>query len=328
VAASILGATAHSGAFDPSRSEAIRNWLARYLGPQRPLFGGIALNVSALRADAPNLTNIAHLLQFLSELKARLRGVRGVFLVLDEINGLTDQPEFARFLKGLVDQNALARPPVPLLLMLCGVEERRRELIRKHQPVGRIFDVIRVEPMTDSEMRDFFSNAFSSVGIQVEDAGMQFMLEYSAGFPKVMHLIGNAAYFQDDDRRIDAHDAASAVLTAAREIGDNYVTPQVLRAIRSEAYRSILAKIGGARPVVVSIRRAEVSKGLTASELKKLNNFLQRMKKLQVLRSGDSPGEYLFNSRMTQLFIWLESAERLGRPGAKLGRSERSRQSQ
>lgn len=59
------------------------------------------------------------------------------------------------FIKGLIDANAAALKPVSILLMLCGVEERRRDMIQKHQPVDRIFDVIDIEPMGQSEMEDF-----------------------------------------------------------------------------------------------------------------------------------------------------------------------------
>jgi hypothetical protein len=59
--------------------------------------------------------------------------------------------------KSLVDTNALAATPLPLLLMICGTEEKRRRLIENHQPLERIFEVIDVEPLSDSEMREFFS---------------------------------------------------------------------------------------------------------------------------------------------------------------------------
>jgi len=53
-----------------------------------------------------------------------------------------------------------------------------------------------------------------------------------------------------------------------------------------------------------------VASGLTETEKKKFNNFLQKMKRLQVLRSGDVQGEYIFNVRMVRLYIWLQSSAR------------------
>jgi len=153
--ATILEATIRSGVWDPKRSEQIRNWLAKYIG-QQTLLGSPTIRFDALRQDGPDIAQ--GLLPFLATTleKVRNSGIKGLFLVLDEINGITANPKFAHFIKGLVDTNAMARSPIPLLLMLCGVAERRSELIRSHQPVERIFDVVDIERLSDAEMKEFW----------------------------------------------------------------------------------------------------------------------------------------------------------------------------
>lgn len=304
----VLEATIRSGAFDPSRAEKLRNWLGKYIGEQN-LFG-ITLHAEALKKDAPSVAT--GLLPFLGDAYARLKetGVKGIMLVLDEINGIAGNPKFAHFIKGLVDTNAMAREPVPLLLMLCGVEARRREMIEKHQPIDRIFDVVEITAMTDPEMREFFTRAFDSVQMKVNAEALNALVHYSAGFPKIMHLVGDAAYWIDSDGVVDHNDAIAAVMAAAEDVGRKYVDQQVYRALRSEAYHSILAKIARLGPDAMSFQKAEVAKGLTDDEQKKFNNFLQKMKTLKVLRSGEVQGEYVFTMRMVRLYIWLQSLPR------------------
>ncbi|NUO80389.1 ATP-binding protein [candidate division KSB1 bacterium] len=305
VGAAILEATLRSGAFNPTRKEKIRQWLAKYVGEQS-LFG-FTVRADALKKDAPTVAS--GLLPFLQEVMNRLQetGVKGVFLVLDEINGITANPKFAHFLKALVDTNALSRTPLTLMLMLCGVEERRREMIHHHQPVERIFDIVEIEPMSREEMEDFFKKAFDSVHIQVEAEAMNAMTANSAGFPKIMHLIGDAAFWLDQDGIISAEDAGSAIIMAADEVGKKFVAQQVYKALRSADYHSILAKIAQMTPTTMSFRRAEVIAGLTETEKKKFDNFLQKMKTLKVIRSGETQGEYVFNMRMVWLYILLQS---------------------
>jgi len=314
VAVTVLEATLRSGAFDPKRSEKVRNWLAKYIGRQE-LFG-FTLNAEALRKDAPSLATPFGMLGFLTETVERLKddGIKGIFLVLDEINGITENPQFANFIKGLVDTNAMSSTP---LLMLCGVEERRRQMIQKHQPVDRIFDVIEIESMDVKEMEAFFQRAFDSVSMPVEPSAMSILTQYSAGFPKIMHLVGDAAFWIDRDGIIKQADALTAVFLAAEEVGKKYVDQQVYRALRSPDYKSILAKIGKMDPDTMSFKKADVASGLTESEKKKFNNFLQEMKSLNVLRSGDVPGEYIFNVRMVRLYIWLQSLEEKNRQAGK-----------
>jgi hypothetical protein len=306
VGKAILEGTIRSGAFDPKRTDRVKEWLARYIG-QQSLFG-LTLRLDEIKKDAPEIT--AGLLPFLAETISKLKdtGVKGVFLVLDEINGISANPKFAHFLKGIVDTNAISLTPVPLMLMLCGVEERRRELIRQHQPIDRIFDVIEVKPMSESEMKAFFTKAFSSAGIRIEDAAMKMLTEYSAGFPKIMHLLGDAAFWIDDDGIITKAEALRALLLAAEEVGKKYVDQQVYQALRSKDYHSILRKIA-ATGLDMTFQRASIASGLTESERRKLNNFLQKMKKLKVIRSGNVPGEYIFNMRMVRLYIWMNSLQ-------------------
>lgn len=308
VAFSILQATLRSGAFDPKKSEKMRHWLAKYIGKQ-DMFG-ISINLDALRKDAPNLSNPFGILEFLSVAKARLQeeGVKGIFLILDEINGISATPEFAHFIKGLVDTNALSREPLPLLLILCGVEERRREMIAQHEPVDRIFDVIDIEPMNQEELEDFFKRAFDSAQMEVTPEAMAYLVYFSAGFPKIMHLIGNNAYWTDKDGLIDEEDARQAIIFAADEVGKKYVDQQVYKALRSDDYHAILKKIAVLTPsVALSFKKSDVEATLTDTEKNKFHNFLQKMKKLNVLRSGSTQGEYIFNQRMVRLYLWLQS---------------------
>jgi hypothetical protein len=311
VGAAVLEATLRSGVYNPKLGEKIREGFAKFVGEQS-LFG-VTIHAEALRKEAPNITR--GLLPFLTQTLERVRadGARGIFLVLDEINGIVSNPKFAPFLKGIVDSNAaisLERPTLPLLLMLCGVAERRRQLIAQHEPVGRIFDVVSIERMTEEEMTGFFRKAFDSAHFVVAPGAMDVMTHYAAGFPKVMHLIGNAAYWLDRDGRIDKDDAMNAVLMAAEEVGKRYVDQQVYATLRSADYRSILAKIARMGPDAMSFAKGDVVKGLTEKEKGKLNNFLQKMKRLGVLRSGEVQGEYVFTVRMVRLYIWLQSLQR------------------
>ncbi len=306
-AEAVLEATVRSGGFDSTRGEKVRNWLAKYVGTQQ-LFG-FSVNLEALKKDAPELSTPDRMLAFLREVRTRLQddGVRGLVLVLDEINGIANHPRFTHFIKGLVDTNATSPTPLPLLLMLCGVEERRRQMIKNHEGVARVFDVVDIALLERNEMEEFFRRAFEKVSMTVEPTAMGVLATYSAGFPKIMHLIGDAAYWLDKDRVVDEDDALGAVLLAAEEFGKKFVDQQVYGALQSPDYRSILGRIAKLGVAVVTFKRQQLLPGLTESEKRKFDNFIQKMKALQVIRQGERQGEYVFIHRMTSLYIWLKS---------------------
>lgn len=292
--------------YEESRAEKVRNFLSKYIG-QQSLFG-LNINLEALKADAPGLSH--GYLPFLRDLLDRLKNdnIKGLMLILDEINGITQNKQFSHFIKGLIDENALSQSPLPLMLMLCGVEERREDMIKHHQPIERIFDVIEIKPMDDSEMKEFFNKTFNSVNMRVEETALTSLCSYSAGFPKLMHIIGDNIFWVNQDSLVDAGDAISGILSAAEEIGKKFVDQQVLSALRSNDYRSILAKLAKEN-FDLSFKKGAIEKGLTESEKKKFHNFLQRMKKLGLLKAGDEKGEYIFTSRLARLYVRFKSIE-------------------
>ncbi len=292
--------------YEETKLEKIRNLLAKYIG-QQSLFG-LNINFDALKADALNLSR--GYLPFLKELLNRFKddNVKGIMLILDEINGITENKQFAHFIKGLVDENAVSKSPLPLLLMLCGVEERRKQMIDKHQPIERIFDVIEINPMEESEMKEFFTKTFNSANMDVTDDAMVFLCRYSAGFPKLMHIVGDSTFWLNNDKIVDIEDATAGIIEAAEEIGKKFVDQQVYNALRSIDYRSILTKLAKV-DFDLSFKKGTIEKGLSDSERKKFHNFLQRMKKLGLFKSGDEKGEYIFTNRLARLYIRFKSLE-------------------
>jgi len=306
LAGRVLEAVIRAGADNVSTAERVKGWLGKYVGKQQ-LFG-FTLNLEALKADIPSLSTPGQMLAFLRETLVRMgEKVSGVFLVLDELNGIVNNSHFAHFIKGLVEGNAMATTPLPLLLMLCGVEERRRAMIQCHPPIDRIFDIVEIEKMDRVEMKEFFERSFREADIAVEAKAMDALVKFSAGFPKIMHVIGDEAYYLDQDGTLSFFEAMDAVMNAAEEVGRKYVDQQVYKALRSPDYHSILQKVAGSGFGTDSFMKKDVAEGLTTAEQKKFGNFLQRMKKLNVIRSGDVAGEYIFNVQMVRLYIWLKS---------------------
>ncbi|MBI4655536.1 MAG: ATP-binding protein [Elusimicrobia bacterium] len=306
LATKTVEAVINSQVYQTTIAEKIRNALSKYIGG--PELFGFKINFEALKADAPNLSH--GYLPFLRNLFNRLKedGIKGVMLILDEINGIAGNPQFAHFIKALVDENALNKESLPLMLMLCGVEERRREMIRHHQPIERIFDIVEIKPMDNNEMKDFFNKSFDSASMKVQDAAMDLLCHYSAGFPKIMHIIGDNVFWLDKDGFVNEDDAFNGILIAAEEIGRKFVDQQIYSALRSQDYLTILKKLGKAQ-FDLSFNVKDMEQGLSAAEKNKFNNFLQKMKRLNVLKSGEIRGQYIFNNRLVRLYVFLNSVE-------------------
>jgi len=283
----------------------IKNFLSKYIGKQE-LFG-FSINFEALKNDLYDISR--GFLPFLKNLYNRVKedNISGILLIFDEINGIAKNPEFAHFIKTLVDENATSSNILPLTLILCGTEERRKELVERHQPIERIFDIIDIKSMNENEMKEFFIKAFNSVEIKVDEKALKLICDYSSGLPKIMHIIGDNIYWIDQDKFVDFNDAREGILLAAEEIGRRFVDVQVLKAIHSEDYKSILSKI--VQKPKKSFSKKEIEENLSSREKEKLHNFLQRMKKLNAIRSLER-GYYEFINPMIPLYLYLTNIKK------------------
>jgi len=240
---------------------------------------------------------------------------KGIVLILDDLNGISRQPEFALFLKSMVDDLASsARASLPLALVLVGVEERMRDLVQSQPSVARIFDIIQLNPMTEEESRQFFSKAFDSVRVAVQPAALNPLIYFSGGLPMLMHEVGDAVFWTNTDEQIDEDDAYKGIFVAAENIGRKYLDPQVYDSIRSRVYLSILRRIGKL-PLGKQVRRSEILAQIPEDEKKKFDNFLRKMETLGVFKRGEEKGVYIFVNELYRLYVQLEAlrVERLQR---------------
>ncbi|UCD84225.1 MAG: ATP-binding protein [Deltaproteobacteria bacterium] len=231
---------------------------------------------------------------------------KGIILILDDLNGITDIPEFAQFLKSFVDELATSQEFLPLLLILVGLPERREEMI-KHQPsVARIFDIVSLSPMNVNESKEFFNNMFGKQDISVTPEALSLMVRLSGGFPMLMHEVGDKVFWLDEDDLIDEDDAKSGIVEAAETVGKKYLDSQVYRALRSDIYRSILRRIGKLT-LGTRFRRKDILEKVPEKEQKTLDNFLRRIKKLGIISETEIWGEYEFINQLYHLYVMIEA---------------------
>jgi len=250
-------------------------------------------------------------LPLLSRIFEDLKDRKGILIVLDDINGLAKNPKFANYLKSLVDENAVSRKPLPFSLIICSLPERKEELILAQESVARIFHPLSLNKMGDEEVEKFYRRIFKSVNYQCDDKALGVMNLFSGGLPMLMQEIGEAVYYHDSDMHIDIEDADNGIMKAAQIVGEKYLQPKVLKAIRSSTYHSILAKLSKGEGLHYIFSREEMRKEFTASEKKVFDNFLRKMKSLGVIVQNEKTGTYRFATLLYPIYIGMQAKYKL-----------------
>lgn len=231
----------------------------------------------------------------------------GLFIALDDINGLASKVDFANWYKSFVDEVATHFPKFPVFLMLIGLPEKRDLLADLQPSLMRIFRPVEIDRLNDDEVEQFIVKAFDSAGINVTTEGKDIMVKYSSGLPLLMHEIGDATFWVDTDGNIDEKDAIDGVFNAAEKVGEKYLDPKVYRAIRSDRYISILRKLGK-DSIPWNFQKKEIESRLTDDEKKVFHNFLRKMRELGVLEMERERGSYRFVNEIYPIYIWMESS--------------------
>ena len=308
---------------DKSLFDKLREIFADYIAELK--FFGMGIEFTKDKSKLHTLAN-----NFLPALRkiydeAKKNGKKGLILILDDLNGISDVPQFSQFLKSRVDELATSGKPLPILLILVGLPERRDELI-KHQPsVARIFDVVDLPPMSNSESEDFFMNMFNVQNVTVNSEALSLMVGRFGGFPMLMHEVGDAVFWQDSDGQIDLSDARQGITEAARNVGRKYIGAQVSNVLRNKTYSSILLRMGKKLPIGTTFKRQELLKQKASEkERKNLDNFLNKIKKLGIMKDADVRGEYTFVNPLYHLYIWYEAKNRISSSGSSNSKTQKT----
>jgi len=239
-----------------------------------------------------------------------------MFLTFDDINGLAENPKFPHWLKSMVDGEVTSRKPHinPVCLVFVGLEERLQQMVKENPSVIRIFrPLINIDPWTPEESDEFFKSSFANNGIEIEPAEIESLTKYSGGLPAVAHELGDAMWEVLGDEKVAPMDVFAGTVMAAERIGGRFLKREVMQALQSKKYRSILRKMAQ-RPDLIKIRFSKEqlrSLPLTADERKNLDNFLNRMRKLGAFvpaKDGER-GAYRFPSHLHRIYFLLEATE-------------------
>ena len=241
-----------------------------------------------------------------------------LFLILDDIDDLADTPRFAHWLKSMVDGAATSKTETPVCLIFVGLEERLDTMIKNNPSVGRVFrPMLKIEPWTQSEGEDFFRNAFDKHNVCIAKEDVEILARFSGGLPTVAHEIGDAVWQIAEDNTITKLNCFIGVIDAADSIGKRFIEKDVIQALQSEKYRSILWKIADkigdklVGDIVFSKKELRSLKTLTPEEKKALDNFLTRMRNIGGIvpvKNGER-GIYRFPTHMHAIYFLLRSVQ-------------------
>ena len=181
---------------------------------------------------------------FLLNISNSLNDYNGLFLIIDDINGLSKTQEFPNWYKGLSETIDFSDKKVPIAFTLVSYRDNFNKLTEHNPSFSRIFHLIEIDHLDDKDIKTFFKDNFEKYDIAFEDEkSLRDMVFYSWGMPLAMQQIGEETFWNVKSNIITEEIVLNGILNAAIEIGNKQIS-LILDLIENDKYDNILLKLG------------------------------------------------------------------------------------
>jgi hypothetical protein len=140
---------------------------------------------------------------------ASKENVDGIIFMIDEVDRIAEDSGIATFFK-VATEIMTARGLENVMLLPVGMVGVQELLKEGHASVGRIFDVIHVPLLSNSEAITILDRALEDTQVDIVTSVSQEIARLSGGFPHPVQLLGSECFEVDEDDVIDEIDLSAA----------------------------------------------------------------------------------------------------------------------
>ena len=225
----------------------------------------------------------------------------GIFFIIDDVNGLSENADFANWYKGLFETIGFYNEYVPAVFSLVTYPAKFDQLCEINPSFIRIFNLITIDKLDDEDIRGFFIKNFNNLNITFEkEQYLEDMVYYSWGMPLVMQQIGDSIFWSLESNCIDENIAYEGIRNAAFNLKIKPLKYSLSK-IKSPHYNNILLKLGTNE--LVSFNKTQLKEILNQKEINILDDFIDKMLKLNIIECIGQNYEFVNISYFTYFLI-------------------------
>lgn len=238
---------------------------------------------------------------------------RGLFIVIDDINGLSETPDFANWYKSFADTLATTfDTPIPLVMMLTSHPKVVKRLYKHNPSFNRIFIYRPIGFLQKNEVNDFFIKRFGSRSIEIDDDALNLMVEFSAGSPTMMQNIGDEIFLINKHDIITKEDTLEGIKQACREIELRYLQDTLDEFNITEIDFDILRVLG--KDFInnaygnYSFKLTDLSNLLSKLDEEFLEDFIKKFVDAEIIEvKSEKEDEYIFSNDLYPIYFAIKS---------------------
>lgn len=292
-----------------SRLKRVKNWFGEHVSEVEFIGTKLRFTIDEDKQEKIKDDFVIYLNQAYEDLKEHYNGM---FIVIDDINGLSKSREFVDWYKRLADTIIVDKHyQVPVYFLLIGYPEKFDNLVELESSFGRIFQYGHIDELTNEEVNDFYKDTFKSIDITIDEEALNLMTKYSSGVPLTMQQIGDSVFWNLTKNNISINDAKEGIKQAAFELKNRQIR-RILNHIKSPEYENILLKLG--KNKITSFTQEDIKALFSEKEIEIMPEFLNKMVNINLLKiidEWDGIKEYEFTEKTTYTYYNIISSDEL-----------------
>ena len=216
---------------------------------------------------------------FIRELCSELSKKKAVFIIIDDINGLSKTATFTNWYKSFVDNLTMRfDKEVPIAFLLTSYPENLEKLKGYNQSFSRIFYHYDVDALSEDEVARFYKNCFKKTNIEYDEESINLLTKYCYGIPLVMQELGENIFWKCETQQLDVQQVIDGIRLTNNIMCDKYLNGL----IKNKTYASILEKIGKTiQPTVDTFSISALKESATDEQQDLVDMFI-----LDAIRTG------------------------------------------
>ena len=177
---------------------------------------------------------------FIKNICQDIKDKDGIFIIIDDVNGLSSTPEFVNWYKAFVDNMTMRYDgETPIGFLLTSNPENLEKLNRQNSSFSRIFYHFDVDSLETNETKEFYVKHFQKVGITYDQESINLLSKYCYGVPLMMQELGERVFWKCENNILDINTAIKSIQSTNTVIRDKYLDSLITDPI----YSNILEKI-------------------------------------------------------------------------------------
>jgi len=246
---------------------------------------------------------------FIKDVVNNIGNNKGILIIIDDINGLSDIPEFVNWFRGMMHKLTFEYDgEIPVSFLLTSYPENLIKLQNHNESFNRLFYHYELPLLSEENIKLFFREKFDQANITCSDDILDLIVQCSHGIPLVMQEIGDNIYWLcDQSNQVSLSIALKGIEKAATIIHERYLNSL----ISDENYFKVLQIISKNVDSnnLTKFNTEDIEKELKDDELIILNAFIQEASENEIITqlSHFDNNIYKFNNPLYVVYIKLNS---------------------